>query len=165
MTGKGHLPFAGGTQDRGAVGVYMCTDTTPESTGNGLGVLICCGPSVWDEALPQAAVLLSRQSHKPFCGSEVLLPRLSTELFVTIENGQWTSSARLGLCTDWGRCFWSGVPGVLLKHCAPLRNCIHNPAHYCAGIAEGKTWRNPEEAGNAEELSDIQSSSPVAQTP
>lgn len=52
-----------------------------------------------------------------------------------------------------------------MKHCVLLRNCIHNPAHYCAGITEGRTWRNPEEAGNAEELSDIQRSSAVAQIP
>lgn len=56
------------------------------------GGLICCGVSVWNEALPQAAVLLSRQSHSP----SGLLPRLSIGLFVSIEKGQWTSSARLG---------------------------------------------------------------------
>lgn len=51
VTERGLLPFAGA--HRGSWCVHMCTPVAPESTGNGVGVFICCGPSLWDKALLQ----------------------------------------------------------------------------------------------------------------
>lgn len=76
----------------------------------------------------------------------------TVDLVCQVRPSSWAqnreSASHLGFLVSW----WSIVQSL---------ETVHNPAHHCAGIAEGKT----EKPGNAEALSDTQRSSPTAQTP
>lgn len=117
VRGKGLLPFAGAHRRVG-----VCTRAPVQllrALGTGGGFHLLWSLSVRQGSSPGCCAALQAEP-QPSCGSEVLLPRLITGLFVALEKGQWISSASLIVCADWGKGLWSGVPGVLMKHCASL---------------------------------------------
>lgn len=91
---EGHPALCWGTQ-----GQLVCAHGHPRSSwehGERAGGFHRLRSFATRQGSPPGCCAALQAEPQPFCGSEVLLPRLSTGLFVIIEKGHWTSSAGLG---------------------------------------------------------------------